>query len=86
MNESWRADARCATIGPAIFFPRPEKAHADTLEARAACDHCPVRRQCLDYALRLEAGQSVARRAGIYGGATPAQRHRFEQQTREVPA
>lgn len=62
----WRAAAACAGSDPELFFP------ATGVTPRAAlrtCGECPVRRQCLTYALDL--GTTLE---GVWGGATANQR------------
>lgn len=47
-------------------------------EARAVCDACPVRLDCLDYALRAK------ERFGMWGGLTPLERLRIERRARRA--
>lgn len=44
----WQAQAACAGMDPALFYP----GQGDLIspEVRAACERCPVQRQCLEYA------------------------------------
>lgn len=59
--ETWMVDAACANTDPDLWFPQ----HGDlpTAErAKSICRDCPVRAQCLEFALRT--GQT----AGIYAG------------------
>ncbi|MEU2146059.1 MULTISPECIES: WhiB family transcriptional regulator [Streptomyces albovinaceus subgroup] len=51
----------------AVFFPGPRD-HEDIAEAKELCGWCPVRRDCLDFA--LENGL----KEGIWGGLTKAER------------
>ncbi len=65
----WRDDARCAGTGPELFFS--ERGDNAGLElARKVCMDCPVRLDCLEYA--LEAGE----RWGMWGGLSERQRKR----------
>lgn len=41
------------------------------MPARRLCAVCPVRRECLDFAMRIEPAQS---RHGIWGGISPSGR------------
>jgi hypothetical protein len=41
---------------------------------------CPVSLQCLDYAMRMEAGASSKTRMGIWGGLTPGKRKKYERE------
>lgn len=72
--QEWRQRAACRGMSPAevdrIFFPPVKTGRTiDATAARAICDPCPVRAECLTYA--IEAGE----REGIWGGLTPRQRH-----------
>jgi WhiB family transcriptional regulator, redox-sensing transcriptional regulator len=62
----WRNGAACRHYDPDLFFPEgtagPAVRQAD--QAKRVCQVCPVRRQCLDFALR----HGLA--SGIWGGAT----------------
>lgn len=72
-ENDWRTQAACRTLDPDVFFTsdsfenKQEKEERE-LAAKAVCDRCDVRSECLDYALR--AGE----RYGIWGGMNPAER------------
>ena len=66
----WAADALCAQTDPELFFP--EKGGA-TWEARRVCAGCPVRAECLDYAL------AQGERHGIWGGESERARRRLRR-------
>ena len=68
----WRADGACRTVDPDLFFPVAVGAVANRQIAKAQriCAGCPVRQQCLDFALR------TPEPAGIWGGTTPEERSR----------
>lgn len=77
---AWKADAECAGLDPELFFPRRGE---NTLQAKAVCAVCPVRQECLDYALAstdllgIWGGTSEKERRRIRSRATPTQvRHR----------
>jgi positive regulator of sigma E activity len=55
----------------------------DIAYARSLCAACPVRRSCLNTAMREEGGQSRTERSGIRGGLTPRQRHDLYVSRRE---
>jgi len=67
---SWRADAICRDTDPELFFPVGTTGYALLQIARAkeVCGQCPVRRDCLDYA--LETNQD----SGIWGGTSEEER------------
>ena len=69
--QPWMADANCAGVDPELFFPQRGES---TVEAKAVCRACPVRAQCLDYAL------SINERNGIWGGTSERQRRTIREQ------
>jgi WhiB family transcriptional regulator, redox-sensing transcriptional regulator len=67
----WTDRAACRGTDTEIFFP----ANADEeAEALSICATCPVRAQCLDYAVRNRETY------GIWGGTTPEQRRRIRRE------
>ncbi|MCZ7413115.1 WhiB family transcriptional regulator [Streptomyces sp. WMMC897] len=51
------------------------------------CAACPVRRPCLELAIRIEEDASAGHRSGIYGGLTPHDRRQlFELRRRRGEA
>jgi WhiB family redox-sensing transcriptional regulator len=68
---NWRWAAACRPADPELFFPLSEsgKAREQIAEAKAVCAGCPVRRQCLEFALRTRQAH------GIWGGLTELERH-----------
>jgi len=71
----WKDRAVCRGLDPALFFLERGNG-AD--QAKAACARCPVRRECLDYAI---ANDSPGHEYGIYGGMTAAERRTMRQGT-----
>lgn len=72
---AWVSRAACkgmADDGNDAFFP--ENAGIPRA-ALAVCERCPVRGECLNTALRIEAGRAA--RFGVWGGMTPKQRERL---------
>ena len=67
----WRDFAGCAEADPELFFPEQG---GDIRDARAICSKCPVRSQCLDYALQHD------ERFGIWGGMSERDRRRIKRQ------
>ncbi|NBO55535.1 MAG: WhiB family transcriptional regulator [Actinobacteria bacterium] len=52
---SWMDRALCTGMDSEIFFPTPKKTKVNPTQYKAAlavCSACPVRQECLDYALR----------------------------------
>jgi hypothetical protein len=70
----WRRRAACAGIDdPDIFFPTAENGpvyDAQVAVAKTVCGGCPVRAECLTYAMGHLA-------EGIAGGLTPEERRRY---------
>ena len=68
---AWTDQAACRGTDTEIFFP----ANADEeAEALSICATCPVRAQCLEYAVR---NKEIY---GIWGGTTPEQRRRIRRE------
>jgi WhiB family redox-sensing transcriptional regulator len=76
--DDWREHAACRDEDPELFFPLseigPGARQAD--EAKAVCARCPVREQCLEYA--LDNGLDH----GIFGGLTESERRRLRRGAR----
>jgi WhiB family redox-sensing transcriptional regulator len=68
--DAWKADALCAQTDPEAFFP--EKG-GSTREAKRICIGCPVREECLDYALEHD------ERFGIWGGLSERERRALKR-------
>ena len=73
---SWRVHGACRGDSAVHFFAPPHferKPEKDLREgqARALCQACPVREECLDYAL------SVGEPHGIWGGLNELERRRL---------
>jgi WhiB family redox-sensing transcriptional regulator len=68
----WRAASACLTADPDLFFPIAAGTAVAKQVSRALriCDGCPVRQQCLDFAIR------TGEKDGIWGGTTPEERIR----------
>jgi WhiB family transcriptional regulator, redox-sensing transcriptional regulator len=66
----WRSVAACRSADPDLFFPISASGPAveQAVKAKAICATCPVRRECLAFALRT--GQVH----GIWGGTTEDER------------
>lgn len=72
--EAWRALAACKGMDASIFYPEVHGAGTPTnrliAEAKAVCAHCPVRGDCLDWAL------SHRETEGVWGGLSASDRRR----------
>ena len=73
VDDLWQAKAACRGPQSSVFFPpahfeRKEEKEAREARAKAICGVCPVRRPCLDYALRIREPH------GIWGGLNEVER------------
>ncbi len=64
----WMVFAACRNADPLVFFPTTRDG---VDEALAICATCPVRADCLDYAVEAR------ERFGVWGGMTEKQRRRL---------
>lgn len=73
----WTERAACRGLDPELFFPIGTVGPAleEVSEAKAVCRRCPVRSECLDWALRM--GEAH----GIWGGTTPEERRFLRRDT-----
>jgi WhiB family transcriptional regulator, redox-sensing transcriptional regulator len=74
----WAERAACKDEDPEIFFPISEVGPGarDTALAKAVCARCPVRKDCLSYALDRAIPE------GVFGGKTGAERDRMARRPR----
>jgi WhiB family redox-sensing transcriptional regulator len=63
-------DAACATTDPELWFPELDSLWR-VAQAKKICEKCPVKKECLDYALVNKF------KDGIWGGLSPTERHRL---------
>lgn len=75
-GERWRLRAACRGLPYAdiLFFPegRGRLVRMNTLEAKVICHTCPVRRECLRFALDYDIEY------GVYGGLTEKERKKLK--------
>lgn len=78
VRPEWMDEADCASIGSDWWYPhaRDDLRGGVGRQAKAICGSCPVRLECLEYALKLDESW------GIWGGLTPGERSRIP---RDVP-
>jgi WhiB family redox-sensing transcriptional regulator len=70
----WMTQADCQNLPIALFFPQPGRiGAADAKKALRVCRSCPVRKQCLAYAMSFP-DRSLP---GIWGGTTERERSRM---------
>lgn len=75
--DDWQRSALCAQTDPDLFFPdshQPRRYAEATQWAKAVCVQCPVRLDCLEYALTL------TERHGIWGGLSEDELHQLDRQ------
>lgn len=74
-DTEWRWRAACRGCDVELFFPvgRTGPAVDQIGAAKAVCGLCPVRAQCLDFALVTN------QEAGVWGGATEDERRRLRR-------
>lgn len=66
-QEPWMVQALCAQVDPDLFYAEKSE-WAKTIRAKLVCRQCPVRSECLSYALENNEMH------GVWGGMTPTQR------------
>lgn len=76
VDDVWQMKAACRGPQSAIFFPPAQFERKDEKEARegrakSICATCSVRRQCLDYAIRIKEPH------GIWGGLNEIERRQL---------
>jgi WhiB family redox-sensing transcriptional regulator len=77
-EEEWRHDAACANEGTDLFFPVGESGSAlvQAEQAKLICRRCPVRDDCLQFALTNRED------FGVWGGLSEAERRALKRRTR----
>ncbi len=79
----WAEQALCAQADPDAWFP--ERGGRGLAAALRICGTCPVRAQCLEYALSgADTWQGIS--SGIWGGTTPVQRRVIRRTRRQAAA
>jgi WhiB family redox-sensing transcriptional regulator len=73
--EDWTDEGICRQTDPELWYPEKGGCVNDAV---TICQGCPVKRQCLDTAMRAEVGKCRQYRLGIWGSLTPRAREKFE--------
>jgi WhiB family redox-sensing transcriptional regulator len=73
--DDWRRDAACRNTAPDLFFPVGVTGHAvyQIAAAKAVCQHCSVRSDCLEFALVTN------QESGVWGGTTEEERRKVRR-------
>ena len=78
----WMQEAACKDVAdPDIFFPEQGQ-WKKGIAAKAICAGCPVKDECLDYAIEYEQGD----RYGIWGGMNTKERWEHERELKRRTA
>lgn len=77
MPGDWHEHANCKDLEVDVFFSLDEE---DQREALARCNGCPVRAQCLEYAV------DNREQYGIWGGTREQERRRLMRDRRRYAA
>lgn len=73
--DAWRDRSLCRDSNPDLFFPIGTTGTAvDQIEAaKSVCGACPVREECLEFAL------ATNQEAGVWGGTTEEERRKLRK-------
>lgn len=79
LSRDWRHHAACRDTDTELFFPVGTTAAtaAKTEDAKAICARCPVRLDCLRFALHTGEAE------GVWGGMDPKERKRLRRRARK---
>jgi WhiB family redox-sensing transcriptional regulator len=72
-QDEWRKYALCRHYDPALFFPHGLEG---VQEAQAVCAGCPVKQECLEFALATNQVH------GVWGGTSERERVRIRRSAR----
>jgi WhiB family redox-sensing transcriptional regulator len=79
-HTTWIGEARCIGEDPELFFPMgpPTLVMAQTARAKAVCQGCAVRDDCLEWSL------VTAQDAGVWGGLDEDERRELRRRRRRA--
>lgn len=75
-HEPWSVFGSCRETGPDDQTWFPEQKWGRATDAKRICQGCPVRRECLEYALKR------GERYGVWGGLTTKERQALRRNGR----
>ena len=72
-DQDWRSQSACLSADPELFFPLSSMGPSlgQLAEAKKVCGRCPVRTECLEFAL------STHQVHGVWGGTSEDERKRL---------
>ena len=76
-NTDWMAEGICSSVGGDLFFP---EAGDSIAQPKKICSLCPVRSECLEYALNFPGIQ------GIWGGTSGTERRAIHKRRNQQAA
>ena len=76
-DTTWMSHGNCAQRDPSMFFPSDG---VGVEIARKACEGCPVKTQCLEYAIAERIDH------GVWGGCSERERRRIIRSRQTKPA
>ncbi|MEN8113188.1 MAG: WhiB family transcriptional regulator [Actinomycetota bacterium] len=76
VHEPWYEDAACASYPSEVFFP-PIDAPSAARVAKLICAECPVREECLAFAVE------TVQTEGVWGGMDAGERRRMRRRLRD---
>ena len=68
--ENWRQQSACRDLETTVFFPATDE---EAAAAKAVCATCPVRLECLEYAIATRQDD------GVWGGLDETERRRLRR-------
>jgi WhiB family transcriptional regulator, redox-sensing transcriptional regulator len=83
VGQDWKRFAACRNKPTSMFYPIGTKGESvnEISAAKAVCDKCLVKDECLAYAFQTEPKAGDVRN-GIFGGMTEAERHTLYRRVR----
>jgi len=75
-EHEWREEAACTGADTELFFP-PGEDETAAMQAKKICQICPVREDCLQYALATNQSE------GVWGGMSSGDRRRLRRRLRD---
>lgn len=76
---AWQQNAACLGADPDLFFPPVSGGHTHAAIAKTICAGCPVKTECLTYAIEERIGY------GIWGGLDVDERQAISPGRRRFP-